>query len=74
MMRGNIAQAPISQPANPTRVNGTIGSEVDLSATVPVFENVSIAGNISAFLPDAQTGARGTSPSLWGFLGLRCQL
>lgn len=56
-----------------TRVSGNMGTEVDLSVTVPVFENVSLAGNVSVFMPGLEALARGTAPSTWGFVSLRSQ-
>ncbi len=59
--------------ADPTRTNGNMGTEVDLSVTVPLFENISLAGNISAFVPGLEAKAKGQSVSTWGFLYVRAQ-
>ncbi len=56
-----------------TRTNGNMGTELDLSVTVPVFANVSLAGSFSVFVPGPVAASRGTNPSTWGFLSVRSQ-
>lgn len=68
------ASGAVFVPADATRTNGNMGTELDLSVTVPLFSFVSLAGNFSVFLPGGAAGARGNSPSTWGFLSLRSQL
>ncbi|MBX7098855.1 MAG: alginate export family protein [Myxococcaceae bacterium] len=60
-------------PATAGRQSGNMGTEVDLSCTVPVFDNVAVAGNVSVFMPGLEALAKGTSPSTWGFVSLRTQ-
>lgn len=51
-----------------------MGTEVDLSATVPLSPNVALAGNLSAFFPGKEAAtASGQGTSTWGFLYLRSQ-
>jgi hypothetical protein len=59
--------------ADPTRTSGNMGTELDLSVTVPVFANVSVAGSVAVFLPGLEASSRGTDPSTWGFLQVRSQ-
>lgn len=67
------ANGSVFLPGAAGRVSGNMGTELDLSATVPVFDNVSLAGSVSVFLPGLEARARGTSASTWGFLSARCQ-
>lgn len=67
------ANGSVFLAADPNRVSGNMGTELDLSVTVPVFDNVSLAGNVSVFLPGLEALARGTAPSTWGFLSVRSQ-
>ncbi len=67
------ANGTVFLAADPARVSGNMGTELDLSVTVPVFENVSLAGNVSVFMPGLEALARGTAPSTWGFLSVRSQ-
>ncbi|MDP1822712.1 MAG: alginate export family protein [Archangium sp.] len=60
-------------PADATRASGNMGTELDLSITVPVFDNVALAGAVAVFLPGLEASARGTAPSTWGFLSVRSQ-
>lgn len=68
------ASGAVFAPADATRTNGNMGTELDLSVTVPLFDVVSLAGNVSVFLPGGAAAARGNNPSTWGFLSLRTQL
>ena len=68
------ANGTVFVPADAHRVSGNMGTEFDLSATVPIGANVGIAGNASVFLPGLEALQRGTAPSTWGFLSLRTQL
>ena len=68
------ANGSVFLAADATRTAGTMGTELDLSVTVPLFQNVALAGNFSVFFPGAEAAARGTSPATWGFLSLRSQL
>lgn len=66
------ANGSVFLAADPARVNGNWGTELDLSITVPLLEkNLALAGNFSVFLPGG--GAPGSSPSTWGFLSVRSQ-
>lgn len=67
------ASGAVLQAADATRTANELGTEFDLSVTVPVFAQVSVAGAFAVFLPGAAS-ARGTSPSTWGFLYVRTQL
>lgn len=67
------ANGSVFLPADATRTSGVMGTEVDLSVTVPVFANVAVAGNFSVFVPGAEAAAKGTSASTWGFLSVRSQ-
>lgn len=68
------ANGSVFVPADVSRTNGNMGTELDLSVTVPLFDFVSLAGNVSVFFPGGAGAARGTNPSTWGFLSLRSQL
>lgn len=61
------ANGSVFRAADPSRTQGTMGTEVDLNATVPILPNVAVAGNFSFFVP-----ASGTT-STWGFLYVRSQ-
>lgn len=61
-------------PADPTRTDGNMGTELDLSATVPLIPNLALAGCFSVFLPGGAAQTRGTEVSTWGFLAVRAQL
>lgn len=67
------ANGSVFLAADPTRANGSMGTELDLSVTVPLFANVSLAGCIAMFLPGPEAASRGTNPSTWGFLSVRSQ-
>lgn len=67
------ANGSVFQAADATRTASELGTEFDLSATVPIAPQVALAGAFSVFLPGAAS-ARGTSPSTWGFLYVRTQL
>ncbi len=67
------ANGAVFLAADPNRTSGEMGTELDLSVTVPLFAQVSLAGNFSVFLPGLEAAARGTSPSTWGFLSVRSQ-
>ena len=67
--------------ADPLRSAGDRGTELDLSATVPLLANLALAAGAGVFLPGAgarpATGSsigRGVDPSAWAFLSLRSQL
>ncbi|HEY1087461.1 MAG TPA: alginate export family protein, partial [Archangium sp.] len=66
------ANGSVFVAADPTRTNATMGTEVDLSVTVPLNPYFAIAGNVSMFFPGAMSGR--TDPSTWGFLSIRSQL
>jgi hypothetical protein len=68
------ANGSVFVAADPTRTSGAMGTEVDVSFTVPIIENIAVAGNISFFVPGTEAVAKGTAPSTWGFLSLRTQL
>lgn len=66
--------------ADPMRTSRDMGTEVDLSFTVPLFDNVSLAGAFAVFLPGAaaqpaegSSVGKGSDPSTWGFLYVRSQ-
>lgn len=59
--------------ADPARTDGTMGTEVNLSFTVPMFDQVALAGAVAVFLPGGAASGRGTAPSTWGFLSVRSQ-
>ena len=66
------ANGSVFLAADPTRVEGNMGTELDLSFTVPILEkNLALAGNVSVFLPGGE--APGRAPSTWGFLSVRSQ-
>lgn len=66
------ASGAVFLAADPGRTNSNMGTELDLSVTVPLFEkNLALAGNFSVFFPGGM--APGTSPSTWGFLSVRSQ-
>ncbi len=67
------ANGAVFVAADPTRVDGNMGTEVDLSATVPVTEHFAVAGNFSVFMPGLEARARGTSAATWGFMSIRSQ-
>lgn len=60
--------------ADPMRTDGNMGTEVDLSVTVPVIANLAMSGNVSLFLPGGTAAARGQNLSTWAFLMVRAQL
>jgi hypothetical protein len=67
--------------ADPLRTGSLMGDEVDLSFTVPITPNVSVATSFSWFIPGAgaatargSTVGRGRGMSTWGFLYIRSQL
>lgn len=61
--------------ADPTRTDGNMGTELDLSVTVPIIANVALSGNVSVFLPGGMAAsAKGQNPTTWGFLMIRTQL
>lgn len=60
--------------ANSGRTAGGLGTEVDLSATVPVTGHFAVAGALAFFFPGGAAVARGGDVSVWGFLGVRAQL
>ncbi|MBL8957994.1 MAG: hypothetical protein JNK82_44885, partial [Myxococcaceae bacterium] len=60
--------------ADPNRTDGNMGTEVDLSVTVPIIANVALSGNVSVFVPGGEASARGADPSTWAFLMVRTQL
>jgi hypothetical protein len=57
-----------------------MGTELDLSLTLPITAALSAAGSAGAFLPGGMGAVqpsgsgRGTTVSTWGFLSLRAQL
>ncbi len=59
--------------ADPTRTQAAMGTEFDLSVTVPIHEQVSIASAFAMFLPGAAASSKGSDPSTWAFLYLRSQ-
>lgn len=61
-------------PADATRTDGNMGTELDLSATVPLIPNLALAGCFSVFVPGGAAQARGVDVSTWGFLAVRAQL
>lgn len=67
------ANGAVFLAADATRTSGTMGTELDLSITVPVITNVALAGSFAIFLPGLEAIARGTAPSTWGFLSVRSQ-
>ncbi|MEW6433056.1 MAG: alginate export family protein [Myxococcota bacterium] len=60
--------------ANPLRTNGNLGTELDLSATLPISAHLALSGTFAVFLPGGGAQSRGSSPSTWGFLSVRTQL
>ena len=67
------ANGSVFLPADATRTNGNMGTELDLSVTVPVIANVALAGNFSVFVPGPEAASKGTNLSTWGFLSVRSQ-
>ena len=68
------ANGSVFLAADPARTRGDMGTEVDLSATFPVADNVALAGNLSAFFPGKEAAAsKGRGASTWGFLYVRSQ-
>ena len=67
------ANGSVFLPADATRTSGSMGTEFDLSVTVPIVANLSIAGSFAVFMPGLEAIARGTAPSTWGFLSVRSQ-
>jgi hypothetical protein len=67
------ANGAVFLAADATRTSGNMGTELDLSITVPVITNVALAGSFAIFLPGLEAIARGTAPSTWGFLSVRSQ-
>lgn len=63
---------------NDAREHADMGTELDLSVTIPLFAQVSLAGAFGVFLPgralDESLDAVRSEPSLWGFLYLRTQV
>ena len=76
------ANGSVFVAADPLRTDSSRGTEIDLSGTVPVIANLSMAGGVGVFLPEpgAQTVAgssvvgKGSNPAAWGFISLRAQL
>lgn len=66
------ANGSVFLPADVNRTNGNMGTELDLSVTVPLTPNVALAGNLSVFLPGNEAAPR-YNPSTWGFLSVRSQ-
>jgi len=67
--------------ADPLRTNANRGTELDLSATLSLWANLSAAGGFGLFLPErgawasaGSTIGRGSSAATWGFISLRAQL
>ena len=68
------ASGAVFLAADPSRTDGHMGTELDLSFTIPVIPNLAFAGNVSVFVPGGMGASRGADPSTWGFLSLRAQL
>jgi hypothetical protein len=67
-------------PADPLRTARNMGTEVDLSITIPLNRDIALAGAYALFLPGsaARTApnsliGRGSDPSHWAFVYLRSQ-
>lgn len=67
--------------ADPLRLTADRGTELDLSATLPLLANLALAGGAGVFLPGAgaqpaagSTIGKGVNPSAWAFISLRSQL
>ncbi|MFO0600632.1 MAG: alginate export family protein [Myxococcaceae bacterium] len=70
-----LASGAVYLAADPNRTAGNMGTELDLSATVPLIPNVALAGSLTVFLPgDEAAAAKGRDVSTWGFLSIRAQL
>ncbi len=67
------ANGSVFVAADALRTTSNRGTELDLSGTVPVIANLSVAGGVGVFLPEPITG-KGTNPAAWGFVSLRAQL
>lgn len=67
------ANGSVFLPADATRLSGDMGTELDLSVTVPIIANLSVAGSFAVFLPGLEALSKGTAPSTWGFLSVRSQ-
>lgn len=74
------AAGAIFVPADATRSDGVMGTEVDLSLTVPLTPALAAAGAAGVFVPGGMGAVqpsgvgRGSTPSTWGFVSLRTQL
>lgn len=60
-------------PADPGRHSFVMGTELDVSVTVPLHKHVALAGAYALFLPGDAAASRGSDASHWGFLYLRSQ-
>lgn len=59
--------------ADPMRTARNMGTELDLSVTVPLIDAVALAGNFSVFVPGPAAASKGANLSSWGFISLRSQ-
>lgn len=66
------ANGSVFLAADPNRTSGDMGTEIDLSVTVPINPHFAVAGNFSVFVPGAMAAPR-NSLSTWGFLSIRSQ-
>lgn len=64
--------------ANPANEHSDMGTEVDVSVTIPLFAHVSIAGALAIFVPGRAAaptfGPATLTPSTWAFIYLRSQI
>lgn len=68
------ASGAVLLAADATRTASGLGTELDFNFTIPIAEQLSLAGAFATFLPGDMGAARGTNASVWGFLYLRAQL
>lgn len=75
------ANGSIFIAADPLRTNANRGTEFDLSGTVSLWANLSLAGAVGLFLPErgawvaaGSSVGKGSNASAWGFLSVRAQL
>ncbi|MBK7859819.1 MAG: alginate export family protein [Archangiaceae bacterium] len=68
------ASGAVFRPADPSRADTRMGTEVDLSAAMPVTKHVGLSGAYAVFFPEGAAAGPGRTPSQWGFVYLRAQL
>jgi len=68
------ASGAIFRPADPARTDGRMGTELDLSAMVPVTKHAAVSAAYAVFFPEGSAPGPNLTPSQWAFLYVRAQL